>query len=301
MMHNHDQETIMALAEGLLPPAAAAAAEAEISACVECVIDLELQRIALATLAKAPPAYLSATESARLHDRLHMKLAVSPAEPVRTRSQLAWGRWVGLAAGAAAMFLAVFMVLPNVLGGEDDDSAESVAFDQVNEGLVDAATETTTASIEAAPPMDGERLGGDMAADAEDGAASMTEVPAATTAAPETTAGPGLAYSDYITMGTLTEELRLEIVDQLLADPEAFRTRGETLKTVEPEWRACLPALFGFDNNGDPDPLIPTIVGTIVDDLGQERLLVALVPSDPAATMLVSITVPECTIFETLP
>jgi hypothetical protein len=311
-MHNHDQEIIMALAEGLLSPTAAAAAEAEISACAECLRDLELQRIALATLADAPQAYLTATESARLHERLHEELAVSPPVPARSRSQLAWGRWVGLAVGTAAVFLAAFMVLPNMLSGDDDDSAEMVAFEQVTDGLNDTATETTSAAIEAAPPMREEMVG---AADdltlAGDGAASMTEAPAAeTTAAPETTAGstedPSLDtanYLEYFAFGDLTEDLRLEILDQLEADVEFFRFGDENVKRINPDWELCVAATLDLD--AFPADSAAQIVGMLVDDsggdAGQELLLVAFVTADPNDTVLASIAIPECQVYQTLP
>jgi hypothetical protein len=46
----------------------------------------------------------------------------------------------------------------------------------------------------------------------------------------------------------------------------------------------------------------PQLVGLIVDDLGEERLLVALVDNeDVTQVALMSITVPGCEVFETLP
>jgi hypothetical protein len=309
-MHNHDQEKIMALAEGSLLPTAAAAAEAEIDACAECLRDLQLQRIALATLTKAPRVYLSATESARLHDRLHKELAVSAPEPVRTRSQLAWGRWIGLAAGVAAVFLAVFMVLPSVLGGGDD--ADTVAFDQTSEGLNEVgAMETTSAAMEAAPPMR-EEAGADDMTLAGDGAASMTDSPAVTTtAAAETTAGPSTEepsldtanYLEYFVLGDLTEDLRFEILDQLQAEGQFFKFGDENVKRINPDWELCVAAtleLGTFPADSDPQ-----IIGVLEDDSGEdaglERLLVAFVTADPNDTVLASITIPECAVYQTLP
>ncbi len=313
-MHNHDQEIIMALAEGTLPAPAAAAAEADLAACAECVRDLELQRIALATLSDAPRVYLSATESARLHDRLHRELAVPAPEPVRTRTQLAWGRWVGLAAGTAAVFLAAFLLLPNVLGGSSDESAE-LAFDATSEDLNDAgAAETTTAAAEAAPPLREGMVGLDDATAAEDGAAAAGEAPAAlptTTAAPETTLAGDTGdptmdtanYLTYIHVGALSADVRNEILDQLSADSGYFRLADENVKRIEPEWELCVESTLDLDVF--PAASDAQIVGIVVDDagddIGLERLLVAFVTADPDDTVLASITVPQCEVFETLP
>ena len=158
-MHEHDQDIIMALAEGSLDPEASARAEAAILACDECRADFELQRIALDALHDAPAVYLTATESAHLHDQLRRELQVSPAAPSRHRLRPAWGRWVALAAGTAAVFLAAFLVRPNVLGG-GDDSAETVAFDQAADEADMERTATTAAAAEAptaAAPGSGRR------------------------------------------------------------------------------------------------------------------------------------------------
>ena len=298
-MHDHDHDIIMALAEGSLDPEAAMRAEGDIAACDECRADLELQRMALAALRDAPAVYLSASESARLHDRLHKELRVAPAEPALARLRPVWGRWAALAAGTAAVFLAAFLILPALLGGGDD--AETVAFDQVADELgegADAERMATTAAAEppsAAAPSD----------DAADMGMALEQTATTTTmAVAETTAGPSIAEDGamfaYLVEGDLTEELRLEIVDQLRLDADYFEVNADEIAEASPDWQVCAPEVFGFDYRDLS--YTPQLLGRIVDDLGQERLLVALVDKEDATDVeLASITTPECEIFETLP
>ena len=160
-MHEHDQEIILALAEGSLDPEAAERAAAEIARCAECSRDLEMQRVALNALGDAPRVYLTATESARLHDRLHRELAVMAPKQARSRTPVSWPRWAGFAFGTAAAFLAVFLVLPALLGGGGDDSAETVAFDETVEDVgADGADmrSATTAAAAPSPAQDIARL-----------------------------------------------------------------------------------------------------------------------------------------------
>lgn len=297
-MHEHEHDIIMNLAEGSLDPAAAARAEVEISACDECRTDLELQQLALAALHEAPAVYLSASESARLHDRLRREMQIAPAETARTWLPV-WSRWAALAAGTAAVFLAAFLVLPSLLGGGDD--ADTVAFDQVADELGGAGAERM-ATTEAAAEAPSAAIPSDDAADR--GLALEEAAPTTTVAAAETTAAPDLAEDGatfaFVVEGDLTEELRLEVVDQLRLDASYFKANAEELAETSPEWRACRPQIFGFDYLDLS--YTPELVGRIIDEFGEERLLVALVDKeDPTDVALASITLPECEIFETLP
>lgn len=296
-MHEHDHDIIMALAEGSLDPEATARAEATIGECDECRADLELQRLALDALHDAPAVYLTASESARLHDRLHSELRMTPALPARSRLRPAWGRWVAVAAGTAAVFLAMFLVLPSVFGGGDD--AETVAFEQVADDLGGGADAERMATTEAAAEAPAAAAPTDDAADM--GFAAEEAAPATTAAALETTAAPNIATDGagigYRFEGDLTEEVRLEIVAQLQLDADYFKANADAISEASPDWMVCRPQVYGFDQVGPT----PQLVGQIVDDLGEERLLVALVDNeDPAAVTLQSITIPECEIYETL-
>jgi hypothetical protein len=298
-MHEHDQDIIMALAEGSLDPATAERAAAAISACPECSADFELQKSAVAALQDAPRVYLTAAESARLHDRLRQELRVAPAKPARAKPTPAWSRWAALAAGTAAVLLAAFLVLPSVLGGSDDD-ADTVAFELTEDDSNQAdleRTATTAAAAEAPTAGALEEAGDDMMA--------LQDAATETTAAPEDAAAPAdtLAVGDgaltYVARGSLNERLRQQIVDQLIADAEAFGVVDEQARDLQPELGACLSVLF--DSDADLTATAQ-IIGVIIDETGAERTLVALFDEEnPAKAVLASITLPECEVFETLP
>ena len=301
-MHEHDQDIIMALAEGSLDPEAAARAEAAISACDQCQADLELQRLALTALQDAPAVYLTAAESGRLHDQLHRELRIAPAETARARLRPAWGRWAALAAGTAAVFLAAFLVLPSVLGGDDD--ADTVAFEQIEDELgagADGRTATTAAAAEAPSAAVQSDDAADMGMALEESAPTTTVLPAETTAIPETMvdAGDGAALV-YRVQGSLTEDLRREVADQLLADAGFFKMADDEAQNSRPDWAACVTTLFDLED-GDP-AFTPQIIGSITDEVGEERILLALIDSANAADVaLASVTIPECEIYETVP
>lgn len=299
-MHEHDQDIIMALAEGSLDPDTAERAAVAINACEECRADLELQKRAVTALQEAPRVYLTATESARLHDHLRQELGVGPAEPTRAKLSPAWSRWAALAAGTAAVLLAAFLVLPSVLGG-GDDSAETVAFDQAaDEAAGDADMERTATTAAAAEAPTAGAL-----QETDDGMMALEDAATATTAAPETTAAPAdtLVVGDgaltYVAQGPLSEDLRQRIVDQLIVDTEVFGVVDEQARDLQPDLAACLSVLF--DSEAEPTATAQ-IIGLIVDETGAERPLVALFDNeDPADAVLASITLPECEVFETLP
>ena len=307
-MHEHDQEIIMALAAGSLDPEAVARAATGIASCPECSRDLEMQRIAIDALSEAPRAYLTAAESARLHDQLHRELKVTTPEPSRTRTSVAWSRWAGLAFGAAAAFLAVFFVLPAMLGGGNDDSGETVAFEEVAEdGGADGRSATTAAGAvpsAESPQMNADDLGGavEMAAEptTTTAAAETTGAPE-TIASPETTAAPAdeALELEYLVEGELSEELLGEIIDQLTADAGFFLSSDATARTLRPDWPVCLesPRLSSII----PEDATPQIVGTLVDDTGMEHVLVAITTTSPESTTLAAITVPPCEVFATVP
>ena len=306
-MHEHDQEIIMALAEGSLDPEAAQSAGARIAECAECGRDLELQRIALDALGQAPRAYLTATESAHLHDRLHRELGVATPREAAPRASFAWARWTGFAFGAAAVFLAVFLVIPAILGGGSDDSADTAAIQEVSQDAADGRSATTAAAAvpsAEAPQVGTEDLSEEMGLSAAE--ATTTAVPE-TTAAPETTSATESTAApadesyelEYVVQGEMTEDLRAEVIDQLTADVDYYRAGDAAARSANSEWEACLDSETVTDLLADG--ATSQIIGLLVDDDGTERIIAALVGADPAAATLAAITVPDCTIFSTLP
>jgi hypothetical protein len=204
------------------------------------------------------------------------------------------------AAGTAAVFLAAFLVLPGLLGGGDD--ADTVAFEQTADELGGGADAEGMATTDAAAEAPRAAVPSDDTAETdfalEETAPAATVTPVETTAATDVT-GDGAAPG-YLVQGDLTEDLRLEIVDQLRTDADYFESNSAEIVRSAPDWLVCSPAVFGLDYLGLS--YRPQLVGLIVDDLGEERLLVALVDNeDVTQVALMSITVPGCEVFETLP
>lgn len=312
-MHEHDQELIMALAEGTLTPDAAAAASADIATCAECTSDLELQRIALDALEEAPAVYMSAAESARLHKTLQRELGLPAPAPARAQSQPVWGRVAGWAFGAAAVFLGAVLLLPALAGGGDDEAADLVAIESTE--TTSPAAATSSAAFQVAPMTQdaaseagaGELRGADDTADAEDG--GLPEAATETTAAPSmatstTTSDDNVLLLEVVEEGDLTEETRTEVVATLLVDVDTYRPIDEAVKTANPSIDRCL------EDTTSPgySPLLsvpagsdPQLVGLIAGEDGEERLLVAYVPSNVRNTALAAISVDGCRVYQAVP
>lgn len=144
-MHRHDQDLIMALADGALTGAAGDEARREIEACDECRVELEQQRAALDWLRSADPVELSEIEAARLRRSLDEELghvrtpaAAEITERKGVLERIAWGPMVAV----AAVLVGVVFVAGNLslVGGGDDAGADNVA-------LESTATEVPTADL----------------------------------------------------------------------------------------------------------------------------------------------------------
>ncbi|NND03450.1 MAG: hypothetical protein HKN91_11745 [Acidimicrobiia bacterium] len=128
-MHQHDQDLIMALAEGSLDEEAATAARAEVEACRECARDLELQTFAFEALHSMPDAHLTEFESAGLRRNLRNELGVFKEEiqfePSKKRRRFP----IAAFGTAAAVLIAVVAIAPrlSLVGG--GDSADTVALE----------------------------------------------------------------------------------------------------------------------------------------------------------------------------
>lgn len=302
-MHEHDQETIMALAEGTLDDEATAAAETAISSCAECTRDLELQRLALSVLDDAPAVYMTATESSRLHESLKNEIRGLSSTPAPTKTQFAWSRWLSVAAGTAAVFLVVFMVLPNLEMGGSDDSSETTA------AAAAAPTETTAAAtaerqLAASEPSNGAAFATDDAADDLEALEETTAAPAETTttaAATDTTAS-SVGMADVLPLlgfGELTPEIREGVVAALMTDADGLRLRDEMAKSATADAAVCFTQV-GTDL-GIPDTHEAIAVGLLAGADGEERIIVAYVLDDVDDTILVVVTYPGCVVFEALP
>ncbi|MCP3977454.1 MAG: hypothetical protein GY720_23435 [bacterium] len=185
-MHHHDIEIIMALAEGSLDPEAAATARAEIAACPECSLDLEMQESVLAALHELPDATLTEMESARLRRNVREELGIAETTAVTSPQQKRRRMPLAALGTAAAVLVAVVVAGPalDLIGGDDDSADATVVADG---GF--ATTSAPTAALEAAPnanDLQGSN-GSEAAPETTFAAATTTTVaPPATTAAPTT-------------------------------------------------------------------------------------------------------------------
>jgi hypothetical protein len=124
-MHEHDDDIIMALAEGILEPDVSAPALAEVSECPECAAALADQKVALAAMRSAQAPTLDDLERARLHRTMREALGIGApvvAEPSRHESSY---RRLAALGSVAAVLIGVVVVAPylNLLGGGDDSEA----------------------------------------------------------------------------------------------------------------------------------------------------------------------------------
>ncbi|MGA9597475.1 MAG: hypothetical protein WBV06_15045 [Acidimicrobiia bacterium] len=296
-MHEHDQELIMALAEGTLDEAAAAAARTEISACAGCSRDLELQRIAITALEDLPAVYLSAAESSRLHDALKRDLDMATPQTAGRRRRIAWGRWIPVA-GVVAVLLVAVLTLPNMTGGDNSTADMTMA----------AAETTTTTSMtaEAQVPRDGATATGSSSDYAAAPNAGGTETTAAaettqdmletTTAAGQDSAEPlpylgevsGLDYDQIL------ERVVTEMDDLRLRSLEALRSDGVLAECLAIDSSEFAPE-FGLPENSTPIAL-----GVVTDTTGEELVLVAYVPEDVTRSVFVTMRSPGCELVATL-
>ena len=307
-MHEHDQEIIMALAEGTLDDAATAAAESAISACPECTADLDLQRFALAALDEVPAAYLTATESARLHKALKTELVGATTPPVRAKTSFAWGRWLPVA-GVAAVFLAAIVSLPSLFGGSSDDADSTVAAPALESAETRAATETTAAAAQ--DMSDGAEM---MAGDADDAMAleaptatteSMAEATTTTAAMSDTTTSADRHYSEDLEfLGNVEDLERDALLEIVISERDALDEESRAAKDLDAVFAACVltntspdfaPAL------GIPIDSEALLLGLVATSIDEELVLVAYVPEDVDETVFVLQQAYFCEVVEVLP
>ena len=145
-MHEHDDDIIMALAEGILEPDVFAPALAEVNGCPECAAALADQKVALAAMQSAQAPTLDDLERARLHRTMREALGIeAPVVAEPSRHERSYRRLAALGS-VAAVLIGVVVVAPylNLLGGGGDDS--------------EAAATTTAAAEERATIQSADQL-----------------------------------------------------------------------------------------------------------------------------------------------
>jgi len=275
-MHQHDQELIMALAEGGLDADAAATARAEVASCPECSRDLELQRIALQGLEGLPRAHMTELESTRLRRSLREELGiardarVTPAK--RRRMPMA------AFATAAAVLLAVVVAAPtlNLIGGGDDGADATIVADATA-----GATATTAGAVaEMAPLGDG-------------GAGDSFDTQAATTIAPPPEASGQMLYGYFIDETDL-DELRSSAAgtgfDEEASRSQALRMADDSVLDEGPDDAdACIAVTVTSEENLVGGYQIAR--GTYQ---GRDVLYVIYVAEDPAESILLVHAADNC-------
>jgi len=171
-MHDHNLDLILAIAEGRLTDAERAAAEAQVSACEECVVELAAQQLALEALGSASVPELTELEAVRMRRTVRAELGI--AEPVQVAPRERSARWQRLSVGlsVAAILLLFVAVVPalDLFGSGDNDTSGGVA--------LPAAVATSTATAEDATGVS-----------TDDMTAEVAAAPTSTTAAPPTETG----------------------------------------------------------------------------------------------------------------
>ncbi len=305
MMHEHDQELIMALAEGTLADEAADAARAEIAACAECSADLELQVAAIAMLDDLSEVYLTATESARLHSELKRELALETPSSTAVRRSFAWSRFLPVA-GVAAALLVVIIAVPTLFsGGDSDDASDEIA----SAPSVDAgATETTAAASmdlewEGAVEMAG---GNDSLAESAPpiAAEETTEAPATTTTeAPTAADDTGTIWSALEFLGPVDVLDTEELLERIRTNDVDLGAYSDDAKFADPVFALCLEESITVEISaelGVPAESDPVILGIVTSAEGEDLILVAYVPEDVEETVFVVHRLP-CLDLELLP
>jgi hypothetical protein len=301
-MHEHDQDLIMALAEGTLDEAAAAAARTEISMCPECSRDLELQRIALAALGDLQPVYLTAAESSRLHDTLKRGLDVATPKAAPHRSGISWGRWIPVL-GVAAVLLIAVLALPNMIGGSDE-SADTAMMAAAETTITTAAMEgaqTPRAALETTTAAAGESQNSASGMQEDTAAAATTTTAAAettTTAMAETTTTAASQGGEGLLpyLGDVADLDENELVSLVAATLEDLRARSLETRAADSELDECLATdTTEFDPSlGLPNDAEPIVLGMVTGTSGEQLFLVAYVPPDVEQTVFVTMRSPGC-------
>ena len=241
-MHEHDNDLIMALAEGTLGKAAAAKAESEISGCERCTANLELQRSALATLTSIPRVYLSAAESLKMRAGVRKELRLASPEGAPRRRTRRFP--LGALTGAAAVLLAVVIAGPafNLLGAGDGDppaafdGALSPAAPNLEEEAARAAAATEAPATAAPAPAFGQ---------SEADAAPERAGPAAT-------ADIGEAVLPTLKSDTDLDRLRAIVVEGL--GPDSLEDAGLLLQESAQDVSAAAPPLEAPAPTAAPAP-----------------------------------------------
>jgi hypothetical protein len=279
-MHEHDDDIIMALAEGILEPDVLAPALAEMSECPECAAALADQKVALAAMRSAQAPALDDLERARLHRTMREALGIeAPVVAEPSRHERSYRRLAALGS-VAAVLIGVVVVAPylNLLGGGANDST---------------ATTTAAASDERAALQRADTLAeGEDSPDAGDGFEATNE---AGGGSPElsSTSAPALAPEFRVLqwrgsplgsepdLASLARRIRLQ-------GSGLFATLDDDSVLLSDATADCLAA-----SSPDPEAATVSLIGT-VDVEGTAALIVAYVTGDFEEVTVLAIDETTC-------
>ncbi|HEX9643336.1 MAG TPA: hypothetical protein VGC11_04980 [Acidimicrobiia bacterium] len=281
-MHEHDDDIIMALAEGTFEPDVLAPALAEVSECPECATALADQKVALAAMRSAQAPVLDDLERARLHRTMREALGIeAPVVAEPSRHERSYRRLAALGS-VAAVLIGVVVVAPylNLLGGggADDSAATTTA----------AAAEERAAIQRADTLADGENslgAGGDgfettSEAGGESPELSSTSAPAL---APEfrVLQWRGSPLGSEPDLASLARRIRLQ-------GSGLFAPLDDDSAHLSDATANCLAA-----SSPDPEAATVSLIGT-VDVEGTAALIVAYVAGDFEEVTVLAIDETTC-------
>ncbi len=153
-MNNHEEQLIVELASGTLPPEEARRLEASLSE--EAREVLAAHRLVIGAIAQAEDPVMTDIERARLHRGVAAEISeitreLSASEPTppatvmpRRARRIRWMRFAS-AAGAAALFIGVVAVGTQLSGGSTDSDATALSAGSSETTLTAAADQAATA------------------------------------------------------------------------------------------------------------------------------------------------------------
>jgi hypothetical protein len=224
MMHEHDIELIVAIAEGEMTPREQQEAEASLATCEACRTDLELQREALAVLRAATPVTMTDLERAALHR--NVMAALTPvAKPSDSKSTVPWFQRLMPAMAAAAALMVVVGVGSILVDGADEADL--------------AADPTTTTAAAAAESL---RNAAEEGLDESVGGAGFDDMAEATTPPMAALAPEESMIQEY---GLISQDELAEVADQLgnLEEADGADFFDVPVKATEPALACAQTAL----------------------------------------------------------
>ncbi len=293
-MHTHDEDLIMALAEGSLSGAAATSAAESIAGCTRCTEDLTLQREALAALSALETPRITELETARLRRDLDTALGHSrtAAAPTPTRRRVSLKPLVGVAAALLAIVVAV-PALESISGGGDDSSGDDISAMSEADSPDEESRDDMSGGAQAftaAPELLDAPTGG------EDATAMVVEPDAPVETTASAADGEFLAMDDVAAdLDAFQEELAAVAVDPAAPEPAiAIGLLGDRYALVDEEVAPdCTSGLEFADATGE------VVTVGVVERTGTGQHIVLEIHPTEAGPVVVAVDPATCRVIAT--